>query len=285
MGQAPPSGSNSLRTFNRNFPGRSGTADDQVYLCSPAVAAASMLTGEISDPRELPDVELPERPAARPEVVQRHILEPVPADEAKSIEIPRGPNIFPPPEPKPLPDELRLRVLIVAPDDISTGDLSPDGATVMAYRSNVPAIAEFTFQHRDPEFARRAKEWGGGFIVAGHNYGQGSSREHAALAPAQLGVRAVIAKSFARIHRRNLIAQGIVPLLFQDELDYDKAALGQTWRIAGLHAIAEGEDELEAEIEDGPTITLTHDLLPQEREIVVAGGLIRYLRDQEPARA
>jgi aconitate hydratase len=285
MGQAPPSGSNSLRTFNRNFPGRSGTADDQVFLCSPAVAAASMLTGKISDPRELGDVEIPERPPARPEVVQRHILEPVPEDEARSIEIPRGPNIFPPPEPKPLPEELRLRVLIVAPDDISTGDLSPDGATVMAYRSNVPAIAEFTFQHRDPKFARRAKEWGGGFIVAGHNYGQGSSREHAALAPAQLGVRAVIAKSFARIHRSNLIAQGIVPLLFSDESDYDKAELGQTWRIAGLHAIAEGDDELEAEIEGGGTITLTHDLLPREREIVVAGGLIRYLREEQPARA
>jgi aconitate hydratase len=285
MGQAPPSGSNSLRTFNRNFPGRSGTADDQVYLCSPAVAAASMLTGVISDPRELTLPELPERPASRPEVVQRHILEPVPAEEAHSIQIPRGPNIKPPPEQKTLPDELALRVLIVAPDDISTGDLSPDGATVMAYRSNVPAIAEFTFQHRDKEFPRRAHDWGGGFIVAGDNYGQGSSREHAALAPAQLGVRAVIAKSFARIHRRNLIAQGVVPLLFRAESDYDKAELGQTWRISGLHAIAHGADELQTEISDKGTITLTHDLLPREREIVVAGGLIRYLKEQQPAPA
>jgi aconitate hydratase len=283
MGQAPPSGSASLRTFNRNFPGRSGTADDQVYLCSPAVAAAAMLTGVISDPRELAEVELPERPAARPDVVQKHILAPAPAEEAAGIEIPRGPNIKPPPEQKPLPDDLELRVLIVAPDDISTGDLSPDGATVMAYRSNVPAIAEFTFQHRDKEFPRRAKEWGGGFIVAGHNYGQGSSREHAALAPAQLGVRAVIAKSFARIHRRNLIAQGIVPLLFKDESDYERAELGQTWRISGLHAIAEGEDEVEVEIQEVGELMLTHDLLPREREIVVAGGLIRYLREQQPA--
>jgi aconitate hydratase len=285
MGQAPPSGSNSLRTFNRNFPGRSGTADDSVYLCSPAVAAASMLKGAIADPRELTPPELPERPPARPAVVQAHILEPAPAEEAASIEIPRGPNIKPPPEPKELPDELRLRVLIKAPDDISTGDLSPDGATVMAYRSNVPAIAEFTFQLRDPEFPRRAKEWGGGFIVAGHNYGQGSSREHAALAPAQLGVRAVIAKSFARIHRRNLIAQGIVPLLFKDENDYDKAGLGQTWRISGLQEIAEGADELRCEIEDVDEITLVHDLLPREREIVVAGGLIRYLKQEQPAPA
>jgi aconitate hydratase len=285
MGQAPPSGANSLRTFNRNFPGRSGTADDQVYLCSPAVAAASMLTGVISDPRELPVPELPERPTARPEVVQKHILAPVPEDEAASVDVPRGPNIFPPPEQKELPNELVGRVLIVAPDDISTGDLSPDGATVMAYRSNVPAIAEFTFQHRDKEFAKRAHEWGGGFIVAGDNYGQGSSREHAALAPAQLGVRAVIAKSFARIHRRNLIAQGIVPLLFKDPADYEKAELGQTWRIDDLHSIAAGEDELEVEIEAGETFTVTHDFLPREREIVVAGGLIRYLREHQPAPA
>jgi aconitate hydratase len=285
MGQAPPSGSASLRTFNRNFPGRSGTADDQVYLCSPAVAAAAMVTGVISDPRELPDVEIPARPPARPEVVQKHILEPAPAEEAAGIEIPRGPNIKPPPMHQPPPEELEMRVLIVAPDDISTGELSPDGATVMAYRSNVPAIAEFTFQHRDKEFPRRAKEWGGGFIVAGHNYGQGSSREHAALAPLQLGVRAVIAKSFARIHRRNLIAQGIVPLLFKDESDYDKAELGQTWRISGLHGIAQGEDELDCEIREDGAIVLTHDLLPREREIVVAGGLIRYLREQQPAPA
>ena len=283
MGQAPPSGASSLRTFNRNFPGRSGTADDQVYLCSPAVAAASMLTGVISDPRELEAPELPERPPARPEVVQKHILEPAREDEASSIEIPRGPNIFPPPEQKPLPDVLVGRVLIVAPDDISTGDLSPDGATVMAYRSNVPAIAEFTFQHRDKGFAKRAHEWGGGFIVAGDNYGQGSSREHAALAPAQLGVRAVIAKSFARIHRRNLIAQGIVPLLFGNASDYEQAELGQTWEIRSLHAIAEGEDELQVEMDGAPAFTVTHDFLPREREIVVAGGLIRYLKEQQPA--
>src|SRR5438876_65858 len=260
-----------------------GTPIQQVCIGSPAIAAVSMLKGVISDPRELDPPELPERPAARPEVVQKHILEPVPEEEAVSIQIPRGPNIFPPPEQKPLPNVLAGRVLIVAPDDISTGDLSPDGATVMAYRSNVPAIAEFTFQHRDKGFAKRAHEWGGGFIVAGHNYGQGSSREHAALAPAQLGVRAVIAKSFARIHRRNLIAQGIVPLLFKDEADYDRAELGQKWEIRDLHAIAEGEDELQVEIDGGGTFTVTHDFLPREREIVVAGGLIRHLTAQQPA--
>ena len=285
MGQAPPSGSASLRTFNRNFPGRSGTADDRVYLCSPAVAAASMLAGVIADPRELPVPEVPERPPARPEVVQKHILAPAPEEEAGGIAVPRGPNIKPPPEQKELPDELEMRVLIVAPDDISTGDLSPDGATVMAYRSNVPAIAEFTFQHRDKEFPRRAKEWGGGFIVAGHNYGQGSSREHAALAPAQLGVRVVVAKSFARIHRRNLIAQGIVPLLFKDESDYDNAELGQRWRISGLHSLAHGAASVDVEVDGRTTLTLTHDLLPREREIVVAGGLIRFLREEQAAVA
>jgi aconitate hydratase len=156
---------------------------------------------------------------------------------------------------------------------------------VMAYRSNVPAIAEFTFQHRDREFPRRAREWGGGFIVAGHNYGQGSSREHAALAPAQLGVRAVVAKSFARIHRRNLIAQGILPLLFVDESDYERAAVGQTWRIAELHEIAAGADQLEAVVDGEDVVALTHDLLPREREIAVAGGLIRYLREEAPTAA
>ena len=156
----------------------------------------------------------------------------------------------------------------------------------MAYRSNVPAIAEFTFQHRDQEFPRRAKEWGGGFIVAGDNYGQGSSREHAALAPAQLGVRAVIAKSFARIHRRNLIAQGIVPLLFKDEADYDKAELGQTWRISGLHEIAEGAGRAPVPRSTATRRSrFTHDLLPREREIVVAGGLIRYLKQEQTAAA
>ena len=155
----------------------------------------------------------------------------------------------------------------------------------MAYRSNVPAIAEFTFQHRDPEFPRRAKEWGGGFIVAGDNYGQGSSREHAALAPLQLGVRAVIAKSFARIHRRNLIAQGIVPLLFKDASDYDKAELA---RPGASRSAGDRRGPRRAAVPRSTAteeITLTHDLLPREREIVVAGGLIRYLKQEQTAAA
>jgi aconitate hydratase len=281
MGQAPPTDSNSLRTFNRNFPGRSGTPDDNVYLCSPAVAAVSMLTGRIEDPRKYGEPpELLPMPELKPYLDDRHIFPPADEDEAERIEIPRGPNIKRPPPHEPPPDSLEGRVATVQGDDISTGDLAPDGVTVMAYRSNVPAIAEFTFQHRDPEFRERIKEWGGGFIVAGHNYGQGSSREHAALAPLQLGVTAVFAKSFARIHRRNLVAQGIVALTFADEADYDRAEVGQTWKLPNLRAdLEEGADELTVEIEDtGDSFAATHDFSDEEREILLAGGLLNHLR-------
>src|ERR671938_685001 len=231
MGQAPPSGANSLRTMNRNFPGRSGTEDDCVYLCSPAVAAVSLIEGKIAHPREDGD----------------------------------------PPQ---------LCVATVQPDDISTGDLAPDGAEVMAYRSNIPAIAEFTFRHRDPEFRKRLKEWGSGFIVGGENYGQGSSREHAALAPLHLGVRAVFAKSFARIHRRNLVAQGILALTFKDAADYDRAKVGDCWTLPNVREELEsGSDEITVRIEDsGDELALTHDLAPKEREILLCGGLLELLR-------
>src|SRR3989440_2044028 len=200
-----------------------------------------MIEGKIADPREYgapPDMLAP--PELKPYVDDVHIFKPASEAEAEKIEIPRGPNIKRPPEHKPLPEELRAKIATIQPDNISTGDLAPDGVEVMAYRSNVPAIAEFTFRHRDPEFRKRLKEWGSGFIVAGHNYGQGSSREHAALAPLHLGVKAVIAKSFARIHRRNLIAQGIVALIFDEESDYDRAEPGQTWVLANLkHELAQ----------------------------------------------
>jgi aconitate hydratase len=179
-------------------------------------------------------------------------------------------------------ETLEACIATVQPDDISTGDLAPDGVEVMAYRSNVPAIAEFTLRHRDPEFRGRLKEWGSGFIVAGHNYGQGSSREHAALAPLHLGVKAVIAKSFARIHRRNLIAQGIVALTFQQEDDYDKAEVGQRWTLPNIRQeLQEGSDTITAKIDDGPELTLTHDFSAHEREILIAGGLLSYLREQD----
>jgi aconitase A len=228
-----------------------------------------------------------------PEIVEVHLDGTLsrPWAQAKDIildkiEIPRGPNIKRPPEHTPLGDELKARVATVQPDDISTGDLAPDGVEVMAYRSNVPAIAEFTFRHRDPGFRKRLKEWGSGLIVAGDNYGQGSSREHAALAPLQLGVKAVIAKSFARIHRRNLIAQGIVALTFSDEGDYDKAEVGQCWVLPEIkQQLTDGSETIKAVIEDsGEELSLSHDFSEHEREILVAGGLLSYLRDGDVDR-
>jgi aconitate hydratase len=286
MGQAPPSGANSLRTMNRNFPGRSGTPEDSVFLCSPAVAAVSLLSGTIEDPRGYGDPpDLLPMPELRPYLDDVHIFPPADERDAERIEIPRGPNIKRPPEHTPLPDELEARIATKQPDNISTGDLAPDGVEVMAYRSNVPAIAEFTLRHRDPEFRNRLKEWGKGFIVAGDNYGQGSSREHAALAPLFLGVKAVFAKSFARIHRRNLVAQGILALTFDDPADYDKAEVGQTWTLPNIkRELQEGADVIEARIEGmGQAIRLRHDFSASEREILVDGGLLAYLREREPA--
>src|SRR5436305_2991164 len=281
MGQAPPSNANSLRTFNRNFPGRSGTPEDSVYLCSPAVAAVSMIEGKITDPREYGDPpEMLDPPELKPYVDDVHIFKPAGADEADEIEIPRGPNIKTPPEHEPMPDSLEAKVATVQPDNISTGDLAPDGVEVMSYRSNIPAIAEFTFRHRDPEFRKRLQEWGSGFIVGGDNYGQGSSREHAALAPLQLGVKAVFAKSFARIHRRNLVAQGILALTFKDDADYDRAEVGQTWTLPNVREeLSDGADEITVEVEDGESFKVTHDFAPKEREVLVEGGLLHWLKE------
>ena len=281
MGQAPPSDANSLRTFNRNFQGRSGTPSDRVYLCSPAVAAVSLLTGRIEDPREYGEPpELLPMPELQPYLDDLHIIEPAPEEEAEGIEVPRGPNIKPPPEHTPLQQPLCGRIVTVQDDDVSTGDLAPDGVEVMSYRSNVPAIAEFTFRHRDPGFRERIREWGGGFIVGGRNYGQGSSREHAALAPLQLGVRAVIAKSFARIHRRNLVAQGILALTFSDDDAYARAQVGQCWCLPRVRdELAAGAETLTVVVEDtGEELALRHDFAPKEREILLCGGMLEYLR-------
>jgi aconitate hydratase len=281
MGQAPPSDTNSLRTMNRNFPGRSGTQDDCVYLCSPAVAAVSMLTGKIEDPREYGDPpELLEAPELKPYVDDVHIFAPAEEDKAEKIEIPRGPNIKEPPEHEPIAESIEAKIATVQPDDISTGDLAPDGVEVMSYRSNIPAIAEFTFRARDPEFRKRMEEWGEGFIVGGENYGQGSSREHAALAPLQLGVKEVFAKSFARIHRRNLVAQGILALTFKDDSDYDRAEVGETWKLPNIKdELSNGSDEITVEIEGGDSFKVTHDFAPKEREILVEGGLLHWLKE------
>ena len=277
MGMAPPEGVPSVRTMNRNFPGRSGTDNDQVYLASPAVAGATALKGVITDPRDL-DMEPPKIEAPQPQINDAMLIQPPPEKEASTVEIWRGPNIQPPPVPPDLPDSLEGRVLIVLPDNISTGSMSPDGVIVMAERSNIPAIAEYCFRKEDPEFVSRAKEWGGGFIVAGDNYGQGSSREHAALAPLQLGVRAVFAKGFHRIHRRNLINNGIVPILIDDEV-YSKAVLGDTWRLPRIREeISSGSRTFTLEL-DGSTHEVRNDLGEGERKQLLAGGLLRYLRE------
>jgi aconitate hydratase len=280
MGQAPPSDSVSVRTFNRNFPGRSGTMTDRVYLTSPTTAVATALRGAITDPRELGEYpDLPETPA-NPAVDDRQILAPAPPEESQGIEIIRGPNIEPPPEAPELPDSLECAVTIVVEDDISTGDLAPDGVEVMSFRSNVPEIAKFTFRRFDPEYHEKAKQTAPGFIVGGHNYGQGSSREHAALAPLHLGIRAVIAKSFARIHRRNLISQGILPLRFEDESDYDKIERGQKWELPGIRNRLENGDE-EVTLKKGDVeVTLLAEYSQRERDILLAGGILRQLREK-----
>jgi aconitate hydratase len=279
MGQAPPSGKASMRTFNRNFRGRSGTVDDQVYLASPATTAATALAGAITDPRTLgepPAIQEPEPP-----VDDSMILDPPPLSQAERVEIIRGPNIKPPPIPSPLPDALSGRVLIVLPGNVSTGSMAPDGAIVMADRSNIAALAEFTFFKEDRDFVQRARQWQGGFIVAGANYGQGSSREHAALAPLALGVRAVLAVSFARIHRRNLIAQGLVPVLIDGEV-HDRLEVGDQLSLPGLRqALSSGAEEIEVQVEGGHGFTARLDLSRRERATVLASGVLNQLREGE----
>jgi aconitate hydratase len=278
VGQAPSAGVPSVRTFNRNFPGRSGTAGDQVYLCSPATAAATALRGEIADPRELGAPPAIAPAPSDPAIDDRQILDPPPPGDAQSIEIVRGPNIVPPPEGQPLPETLEGRITIVVEDDVSTGDMAPDGALGMSLWSNIPECAKYMFRRQDPDFHDRALEWGG-FIVGGHNYGQGSSREHAGLAPLYLGIRAIVAKSFARIHRRNLIGQGILPLLFADEEDYERVNQGDAWKIEGVREVVEGgETGLVVKGDAGGGIKLEARLLPREREVLLVGGMLKYLR-------
>ncbi|HEY4621147.1 MAG TPA: aconitate hydratase [Gaiellaceae bacterium] len=279
MTAAPAAGAVSVRTFNRNFPGRSGTADDRVYLCSPATAAATALCGEITDPRKLGrPPQLSPMPSPDPSLDDRQIVPPLPLEHALLVDLEKGRNIVPPPPVPPLPETIEGRVLIVVPDDVSTGDMAPDGALGLAIWSNIPACATYMFRRFDPEFPARAQQWGGGIVVGGHNYGQGSSREQAAFSALYLGVRAVVAKSFARIHRSNLIAQGIPPLTLADEADCERAEQGQEWRIDGVaEAVRAGRTELVAQTLAGP-IRLEARLTERERDILVAGGLVAWAR-------
>src|SRR5438132_6796020 len=287
VGQAPGTGIVSVRTFNRNFPGRSGSEDDLVYLCSPATAAATAMRGEITDPRELgAEPPLPDAPAPDVRIDDRHFVLPPDAAAAARVEVIRGPNVQPPPPQVPLVDELSGRVLIVVGDDISTGDLAPDGVVVMSFCSNVAAMANFAFRRLDRDFPTRAREWGGGFIVAGHNYGQGSSREHAALVPKHLGVHAVIAKSFARIHRRNLLSQGILPLVFDSEADYDRLRLGDWLKFREVRgALERGESIIHARVGDaGDEVPLRSEFSAHEGHVLLAGGLLALSRSQAAQR-
>lgn len=275
MGQAPATGTISLRTFPRNFPGRSGTVNDQVYLCSPEVAVAAAITGKITDPRELgeyPSFTLPEK-----YLPGDSRIEP-PLADGSGVAIVRGPNIAPFPTFPPIPETWQGTVLLKAGDNITTDHIMPAGAQVLPLRSNIPAISEFVFKALDENFSRHAREAGHGMIVGGENYGQGSSREHAALAPRYLGVEVKIVKSFARIHKANLINFGILPLTFADSADYELIQQGAKVVIADLRkSLENGAERLAVEV-DGRRIEASLDVSARHRAILLAGGLLNWAR-------
>ena len=290
MGQAPASGKFSLRTVPRNFPGRSGTADDQVALVSPETAAASAMSGTITDPRTL-EIDYPQIAEPEPAGDQTPLLEsPLPAEEAQKVELIKGPNIASLPEFEPLPDALELLVLLKVKDNISTDEILPAGTRVLPFRSNIPKISEFAFDVVDPTYARRAKEHQksdapGHIVVGGANYGQGSSREHAALAPRYLGLRVVLAKSFARIHWQNLVNFGILPLTFQDGEDYDAIQPDDVLSLEGLHNLSHDQTEITVQNQtQNREFTALHSLSPRQIDVLKGGGLINWVKSRTAAR-
>ncbi|HYB74655.1 MAG TPA: aconitate hydratase [Candidatus Sulfotelmatobacter sp.] len=282
MGQAPPTGGISVRSFNRNFPGRSGTPNDLVYLASPAVCAVTALRGEFPDAGTLGG--LPEVPALPEEIPSDDNLLVPPAREPEKVGIVRGPNIAPLPRRGPMEATLEGQVLLKLGDNITTDHIMPAGAKVLPLRSNVPAISEYVFERVDATFPKRAKEAGGGVLVGGTNYGQGSSREHAALAPMYLGVRAVLAKSFARIHRANLINFGILPLLLDPPSGYDAIAPGDRIVIEDVKGqLGRGAAVQVRNVARGAAIAARHDLTPRERDVLLAGGMLNWTKEQAAA--
>lgn len=288
MGQAPATGRNSLRTVPRNFPGRSGTKEDAVFLCSPETAAASALTGKITDPRTLgfpyPKVQMPQKRIINSDM----LTPPLPEDQAKQVELVKGPNIRPLPELDRLPDELEVPVLLKVGDNISTDEILPAGARILPYRSNIPKISEFTFEIVDETYAKRAnkqKESSDHAIIGGENYGQGSSREHAALAPRYLGLRIVIAKSFARIHKQNLINFGVLPVTFDDPSMYDELEEEDKLSISNIRGqIKQGADKctIKVNVESKDLeFSVGTTLSSREIDVLLSGGLTNWIRELE----